>query len=140
MSERASAELADIHALTRQLLAVAERARADFADVVGEFGLTSQQARAVLWLEQPSPMGSLAEHLSCDASNVTGLADRLEGQGLVERASGPDRRVKVLRLTRRGMRLRARLAVRVAEGSTVGAQLNRDERAQLGAILDKLLS
>ena len=140
MPDLASPDLAEVHALTRQLFAVAERAKADFAELAGQLGLTPLQARTVLWLEQPSAMGGLAEHLSCDASNVTGLADRLETHGLVERVTGPDRRVKLLRLTRRGQRLRAKLAARVAEGSTVGAHLSHDERAKLGAILDKLLS
>lgn len=140
MSEPASPDLAKVHVLTRQLFAVAERAKSDFADLAGTLGLTPLQARTVLWLENPSAMGGLAEHLSCDASNVTGLADRLETRGLVERVTGPDRRVKLLRLTRRGQRLRAKLAARVAEGSTVGARLNHLERAQLAAILDKLLS
>ena len=35
--------------------------------------------------EQPVPMGRLADTLGCDASNVTGLVDRLEARGLVER-------------------------------------------------------
>ena len=35
--------------------------------------------------ERPMPMGRLAETLFCDASNVTGLVDRLEARGLVER-------------------------------------------------------
>jgi len=30
-------------------------------------------------------MGQLAETLACDASNVTGLVDRLESRGLVRR-------------------------------------------------------
>ena len=52
-------------------------------------------------------MGRLAETLSCDASNVTGLVDRLESRGLVRRApSAEDRRVKVLQLTPTGARLR----------------------------------
>ena len=140
MSEPASPDLAKVHVLTRQLFAVAERAKSDFADLAGTLGLGPLQARTVLWLENPSAMGGLAEHLSCDASNVTGLADRLETRGLVERVTGPDRRVKLLRLTRRGQRLRAKLAARVAEGSTVGARLIHLERAQLAAILDKLLS
>src|SRR5262249_16172524 len=47
--------------------------------------------------ERPLPMGRLAETLGCDASNVTGLVDRLEARGLVERrASAKDRRVKVI--------------------------------------------
>ena len=43
---------------------------------------------------RPVPMGRLAETLSCDASNVTGLIDRLESRGLVQRRlSAEDRRV-----------------------------------------------
>src|SRR5512142_349810 len=53
-------------------------------------------------------MGHVAERLACDASNVTGLIDRLESRGLVRRRpSDADRRVKVLVLTPTGCRLRA---------------------------------
>lgn len=132
--------LAEAHALSRRLFQVAERARADFAAVVGELGLTPLQARALLWLEEPSAMRGLADHLACDASNVTGLADRLANLGLVERVTGPDRRVKLLRLTPRGVALRNDLADRVARGSTVTAKLSATERRQLGRLLDKLLA
>src|ERR1041385_6728055 len=55
---------------------------------------------------RPMPMGQLAETLACDASNVTGLVDRLESRGLVRRhPSVEDRRVKVLDLTPSGSRL-----------------------------------
>ena len=74
-------------------------------------GLTFVQAHALRTLEprHPLPMSTLAELLVCDASNVTGIADRLEARGLIERrtASG-DRRVKTLALTRKGVALRAR--------------------------------
>src|SRR2546423_7707573 len=45
-----------------------------------ELGLTFSQAHALRLLdpERPLPMSSLAERLFCDASNVTGIADRLE--------------------------------------------------------------
>lgn len=135
-----AANLAEAHALSRQLFQVTERARADFAAVVAELGLTPLQARTVLWLEQPSAMRGLADHLSCDASNVTGLADRLENLGLIERVAGSDRRVKLLQLTRRGAALRADLADRVARGSTVTAKLSPRERQQLEKLLDKLLA
>lgn len=131
--------LAEAHGLSRQLFAVAERARNDFAAVVSGFGLTPVQARAVLWLESPSAMRDLAGHLNCDASNVTGVADRLESLGLVQRRAGEDRRVKLLQLTAAGETLRAELADRVARASTVTARLTRAERAQLRAILDKLM-
>lgn len=135
-----SASLAEAHDLSRQLLRVAERARSDFTDLVAEFGMTPVQARAVLWLEKPSTMSSLAEHLTCDASNITGLADRLSEAGLVERVTGTDRRVKLLQLTSSGTRLRTGLAGRVARGSTVTAKLNATERRQLAILLGKLLA
>jgi len=135
-----TASLAEAHALSRRLFQVTEQARADFAALAAELGLTPLQARAVLWLEQPSAMRGLADHLSCDASNVTGLADRLGQLDLVERVTGSDRRVKLLQLTRRGAALRTDLADRVARGSTVTARLSPTERQQLGSLLDKLLA
>ncbi len=132
--------LGEAHTLSRRLLQVAERARSDFAEVVGELKLTPLQARALLWLEQPSAMSSLAEHLACDASNVTGLADRLEELGVIERVPGADRRVKLLQVTKRGADLRKDLTERVAAGSTVTAKLTSAERKQLATLLDKLLA
>src|SRR3954467_11787876 len=59
---------------------------------------------------RPLPMRRLADTLSCDPSNVTGLVDRLESRGLIRRTpSADDRRVKVLELTPAGARLRAQL-------------------------------
>jgi DNA-binding MarR family transcriptional regulator len=133
-------ELEESRALSGRLFQVADRVRADFANMVGEVGLTPQQARTVLWLEEPSAMHGLARHLDCDASNVTGLADRLEELGLVERVPGADRRVKLLRLTPRGARVRTDMAKRVAAGSTVTANLTTVERKQLMGLLDKLLA
>lgn len=135
-----AATLRRAHQLSRRLIAVAERAKTDFATVVGEFGLTPVQARAVLWLGDPAPMGDLAEHLQCDPSNVTGIADRLQRLGLVVRVPGQDRRVKHLSLTTEGERLRAELGRRVAAGSTVTALLDESEQDQLRTLLDKLLA
>ena len=55
-----------------------------------ELGLTFAQAHALRLLDpdRPSPMSALAELLVCDASNVTGIADRLEARGL-DRAPQP---------------------------------------------------
>ncbi|GAB7193064.1 hypothetical protein NUM3379_37730 [Kineococcus sp. NUM-3379] len=132
--------LEEAKALTMRLYRVADLARADFTAVVGELGLTSLQARVLLQLQEDAPMRGLAEQLGCDASNVTGIADRLTAAGLVERVEGRDRRVKLLRLTREGARVRAQVAERVASGATVTAKLDATERAQLTALLDKLLA
>jgi len=134
------ARLAEAHVLTSKLFQVVHRAQADFEAVAGEFGLTALQARTLLWLVQPCPMGSLAKHLSCDASNVTGLADRLQRLGLVERVPGADRRIKLLSLTPSGTETRAKLAKRVGAGSTVSARLSATQRRQLSKLLDELLA
>src|ERR1700704_2114657 len=74
-----------------------------------EFDLSPVQCHVLHLIEpgRPLPMSRLADTLSCDASNVTGLVDRLEGRGLVQRqASARDRRVKDLHLTPTGARVR----------------------------------
>lgn len=85
-------------------------------------------------------MGSMAQHLACDASNINGLADRMERLGYVERVAGGDRRVKLLSLTPAGRRTRTLLGERVAQGSTVTARLDPDQRRQLSDLLDLLLA
>lgn len=134
------AAVAEAHELSARLFQVIDRMRSDFAAVAAEFGLTPLQARSILQLEQPQPMRGLADHLACEPSNVTGLADRLEASGLVERVAGQDRRVKLLRLTVEGARLRERLAERLAAGSTVTAKLTATERRTLAELLDRLLA
>src|SRR5262245_39086312 len=86
-----------------------------------DFNLSPAQWHVLHLLEpdRPLPMGRLAQTLSCDASNVTGLVDRLEARGLVQRRpSSDDRRVKVLALTASGSRVRAQLLKRMA-GTTL---------------------
>jgi DNA-binding MarR family transcriptional regulator len=126
--------------LSGKLFQVGDRMKQDFAAVAASLGLTPLQARTLLGLAQPQPMRSLAEVMLCDASNVTGLADRLERLGLVERVADPsDRRVKLLSLTDRGRQVRRDLDARVGAGSTVTARLTKAERTQLESLLDKLL-
>jgi DNA-binding MarR family transcriptional regulator len=69
---------------------------------LAELGLSFAQAHALRLLDpdEPMPMSALAERLFGDASNVTGIADRLETRGLVRRESlAGDRRVKALTIT-----------------------------------------
>jgi DNA-binding MarR family transcriptional regulator len=76
-----------------------------------EMGLAPMQLHALRLIEpgEGMPMSSLAGMLFCDASNVTGIVDRLEGRGLIVRRPSPtDRRVKLLVLTAEGTRLRER--------------------------------
>ena len=77
-----------------------------FFERSAEFDLSPQLAKAFQALREPLSMGELAEHLYCDASNVTGIVDKLEGRGLVERKPDPnDRQAKRLVLTPQGQTL-----------------------------------
>jgi DNA-binding MarR family transcriptional regulator len=103
-----------------------------------EFDLAKQQAFALVHLEpdQPKPMSELAAAMFCDASNITGIADRLEARGLVERVPAPhDRRVKTLVLTPEGVRVRAILAARLAEPPDSVTSLSPADQRALRDIL-----
>jgi len=90
--------------------------------------------------DRPMPMGQLAETLSCDASNVTGLVDRLESRGLVRRRpSTEDRRVKVLELTPTGARLRTLLLDRLRTPPATLRRLSVREQRLLVQILTRLV-
>ena len=105
-------------------------------------GLSPVQCHVLHLIEpgRPLPMRKLAETLSCDASNVTGLVDRLEERGLVERRPSPeDRRVKVLRLTTAGERLRASLLRRMASPAHPLSRLSVRQQRELVTILESLI-
>lgn len=96
----------------RRLLHVAAALRHHQDEAITELGLTPAAARALYELDpdRPLPARDLAEQLGCDRSNVTGLADKLEQAGLVERRTDPtDRRQKTLVVTARGRQVRERV-------------------------------
>jgi len=89
-----------------------------FLQAAGEVGLGPPHAKALLSLtaDEPPPMGMLAEHLSCDASYITSIVDKLEEEGYVERRPSPvDRRVKTVVITKAGQRARERLEAAMFE-------------------------
>lgn len=81
--------------------------------------LTSAQLNALLVLRTAGAEGltmtEIGQRLVVTKSNVTGLVDRLERQGLVARAEHQDRRATVVRLTEAGAGLLERTAPRHAE-------------------------
>jgi MarR family transcriptional regulator, organic hydroperoxide resistance regulator len=105
---------------------------------LAEVGLTFAQAHALRLLdpERPLPMSALADRLFCDASNVTGIADRLESRGLVERRSAEgDRRIKVLAITPEGVELRNRVREIMTEPPAAIAALSEADQRALRDIL-----
>jgi DNA-binding MarR family transcriptional regulator len=110
--------------------------------LAAELELSPVQCHVLRLLEpdKPLPMRALAEGLCCDASNVTGLVDRLESRGLVRRrASEEDRRVKVLELTPKGVRVRAVFLERMTAPPAGLERLTTREQQMLARILGRLL-
>ena len=116
--------------------------RASLPALAAELDLSPAQCHLLNLIEpdRPLPMGQLAGALACDASNVTGLVDRLESRGLVQRRPSPeDRRVKVLSLTPMGARLRAALLERMTSAPPTLSRLSAEEQQALVKLLRRLI-
>jgi DNA-binding MarR family transcriptional regulator len=105
--------------------------------------LTTVQAHALRILdpERPLAMSELADALYCHASNVTGIVDRLESRGLVERRPGAgDRRVKTLVLTPEGAEVRAQVVTLLSEPPAAIARLPEPDQLALRDLLRRALA
>lgn len=82
---------------------ITQRAVREYESAAARHGLTQQQAKALLAADEALPMRRIAERLHAEPSNITGVVDRLESRGLVERRPDPaDRRVKLIAATEAG--------------------------------------
>jgi DNA-binding MarR family transcriptional regulator len=123
------------------LLAVVIPLKQHFNERSAEFDLSPQQAMALRELDEPSSMRELAARLWCDASNVTGIVDRLEARGLVERQVRPDdRRVKQLVLTQAGRALRRVHHDRLFADVPMLSRMPLADRQLLAKVLGRMLS
>ncbi|HVX47964.1 MAG TPA: MarR family transcriptional regulator [Candidatus Saccharimonadales bacterium] len=103
-----------------------------------EYDLTAMQAMTLFLLEEHRAMHELKTIFNCDASNITGLVDGLEAKGLATRYEDPnDRRIKLIRLSKKGDKVRASLLSRAVRESQLLANLDEDEQRQLINLLAK---
>ena len=104
-------------------------------------GISPGLMKALFFLEPDASvrMGDLAEHLSCDASYVTNLADALEERGLAERRPHPtDRRVKTLMLSPAGVAAKQQLLDLIYEPPPGLDVLSAAEQRELRDLLGKV--
>jgi DNA-binding MarR family transcriptional regulator len=96
----------------------------------------------ILWVLEhhgEMPMSRLAELLDVSDSNATGLIDRMEERGLVERVRVPDdRRVVLVRASAEGARQRDEIEALKQDGMrSILARLRPDQlKRMIGAIAD----
>lgn len=126
----------------RLLMELAFANKARIMESMAAFDLTPVQGHVLRILQpgQPTPMNDLAGALRCDASNVTGLVDRLEQRGLLERRPGErDRRVKELLLTPAGLDVRERVLERMSEPPEAITSLSARDQRVLRDVLRRAL-
>ncbi|MEU9029283.1 MarR family transcriptional regulator [Streptomyces sp. NPDC048383] len=120
---------------------VVARYHMEYEDAAARHQLTGAQARVLALLSmEPLPMRRIAQTLRCEPSNVTGIIDRLETRGLVERRPDPaDRRVKLAAPTQEGLHTAERLRESLDFAREPLAGLSADERTALRDLLRRML-
>jgi len=132
--EKASVQVCD------DILALLGRLKASMTVAAEAHGLTSMQLSALYSILQGcETMGQLASNMHCDASNVTGIVDRLVAQELIRREEcKTDRRAKVLQLTAKGQSLMQDMLNEMPK--ILGCDnLSLNEAAQLHLVTQKIL-
>jgi DNA-binding MarR family transcriptional regulator len=117
---------------------VQARLEAHFTELASQHGLSAVQAKVLLTLpaDGATTMRALAGVLQYDASNLTGVVDRLEAMGSVRRQPHPqDRRVKRVELTPEGRRMREAFWERLTNRSGPLGRLSNRELISLRTLL-----
>lgn len=135
-----SAKKKDLDAITESIVYLYGETRRMTKAVAAEFGLTRAQLAVVKILEPEGQLslGELGRSLHSRASTVTGIVDRMEREGLVERRRSPeDRRVVHIVLTPQGKRLARRIPI---EPIQIFRQILGELSAKEAAELERLLT
>jgi DNA-binding MarR family transcriptional regulator len=103
-------------------------------------GLTTVQAKVLVALKEPLPMHRIAEKLKSERSNVTGIIDRLEARGLVERRPDErDRRIKNIVATPEGAALSRKFQRSLDFAAEPLAALGPEDRVRLRDLLARMI-
>ena len=113
----------------------------EYEEAAAARSLTGAQAKVLALLRRgPMPMRRIAQTLSCEPSNITGIVDRLEARGLVERQPDPgDRRIKLVATTESGRAASAELRESLHFAREPLAALAPDERGELRDLLRRIV-
>lgn len=130
--------------LYQQMIRFAVRAKRHLIVTCEDKHLTPVQGVVLLLLEteKPRSMNALADEMGCDASNITGLIDRLEAHELITRSScDKDRRIKLLSLTKKGQKCRSDVLANIKDQQALDfSKLSTDESKELTRLIHKVLA
>jgi MarR family transcriptional regulator, organic hydroperoxide resistance regulator len=134
-AERQTAEIANcFFELTGRIVGQAEQ-------LAQGLGIPAPFIKALHTLECPMAMKELGKRMHCDPSFVTLLTDMLEKRGLARREPhAVDRRIKNVVLTEDGLDLKHKVEAEITARMPWNTALSEDERAQLLALIRKMLA
>ncbi|WP_405004456.1 MarR family transcriptional regulator [Kitasatospora purpeofusca] len=114
----------------------------EYEEAAAARSLTGAQAKVLALLRRgPMPMRQIAQTLSCEPSNITGIVDRLETRGFVTRQPDlQDRRVKLVAATETGAGASEELRESLNFAREPLAALDSAERTQLRDLLRRMLT
>jgi len=144
MANKPPTETSQALELWLTLLKTMFRLRSQIRPIFAERGLTGPQWRVFRMLgeaaEEGLTPGQVSDHLGVTCGNTTGIVDKLEEAGLVERRPHPDdRRATLLQMTAPGRevydQVRPVFDQRVTD--LMGC-LSEDEKSQMISLLDRL--
>ena len=134
-----SARASDADAVLNELIGWTTRERMDMFRrwVAGSLSIVHLHVLTILESDAPLPMGKLAEALDVSIASATGIIDRMEQRGLVERGQqADDRRVVLVQPTVAGLAVFSDLDEHRRAG--VAKLLERMTDAELAALLKGL--
>jgi DNA-binding MarR family transcriptional regulator len=134
----------DLDRIVEAIIYLVTESRRLSKDEASQYGVTPTQLSVLKLLQQIGDLslGTLSREIGAHNSTVTGIVDRMEAAGLVERdRSEEDRRVWIIRLTAHGRRVAERAKVspwELLRGAL--AALPPSDQERLTSILKKLVT
>ena len=133
---------ADLDRIVESIIYLFTESRRLSKDEASQYGVTPTQLTVLKLLAEIGDLslGTLSKEIRAHNSTVTGIVDRMEAAGLVERArSAEDRRVWIIRLTTEGRKVAERAKISPWETlKTALSTLSRDDQQRLTQILNKV--
>jgi DNA-binding MarR family transcriptional regulator len=127
--------------LWSRMMTLFASARDSMFSILLRHDLTPPHGFAITMLHDgPMRMRDMAERMTCDASYITSVVDRLEETGLAERRPSPsDRRVKEIALTPAGERVASEVRQTMTAPPAAIERLTVAERRTLAGLMAKVV-
>jgi DNA-binding MarR family transcriptional regulator len=139
VSKQGDGQIGTVAALVRSTFLV----NAVYADSAREYGITQQQGQLLcVLMAQPYGMSELGAVLGLAKSSLTGLVDRTERNGMVQRKPDPqDSRAVRVALTRQGAKLADEFYTETCRRvEHLTSAFSPAERATLAALLGRVVT